>query len=181
MARKVVYFDLETQRTAQEAGGWNRKDAMGMSLGVTYSTATGEYKIYLEEDAGELVEDLRRADLVVGFNVVGFDFEVLRAYSIYELAELVPTLDLLLELEKVLGHRIGLDSVAEATLGAGKTGDGLDAIRWYREGKLREIAEYCCHDVKATRLVHLYGERFGQVFYTDRAGRKQAVKIKWSK
>ncbi len=29
----IVYFDLETQRTANDVGGWDKKDLMGMSLG----------------------------------------------------------------------------------------------------------------------------------------------------
>ena len=144
MASDVVYFDLETQRTANDAGGWDKKRDMGMSLAVTYSTALSEYRIYLEKDVNELVDQLMRADLVVGFNVINFEYEVLAAYTILDLAHTARTLDLMVEVEKQLGHRLGLDAIASATLGVGKTGDGLDAIRWWREGKLLKIAEYCC-------------------------------------
>jgi DEAD/DEAH box helicase domain-containing protein len=67
--------------------------------------------------------------------------------------------------------------VAQATLGIGKTGDGLDAIRWWREGKIMEIAEYCCFDVKVTKLVHEYAMEHGELHYSDRFGRKQTLKI----
>ena len=143
----VVYFDLETQRTANDAGGWNRKQEMGMSVGVTYSTATGEYCVYPEKRVNALIDQLMRADLVIGFNIINFDYEVLLAYTILDLKTHIRTLDLMVDLEAKLGHRLALDSIAQATLGVGKTSDGLEAIRWWREGKVVEIAEYCCFDV----------------------------------
>ena len=179
MSRNIVYFDLETQRTANDAGGWDKKRDMGMSVGVTYSTASGQYQIYSEKRVHDLVNELLRADLVVGFNVINFDYEVLMGYTAYDLPSLVPTLDMLAELEKKLGHRLSLDAVATATLGVGKTADGLDAIRWWREGKILEIAEYCCFDVKVTRLVHEYGRDQKRLFFLDRFQQKRQVEIDW--
>ena len=179
MSAEIVYFDLETQRTANDAGGWDRKRDMGMSIGVTYSTRREEYRIYTEKNVQELIEQLVRADLVVGFNVVNFDYEVLMGYTILDLPDRCRTLDLLVELEKSLGHRVGLDSVANATLGVGKTGDGLDAIRWWREGRLCDIAEYCCFDVKCTKLVHEFGIAKKQLFYNDRFQQRKAVPVAW--
>jgi hypothetical protein len=179
MSRDIVYFDLETQRTANDAGGWDKKAAMGMSLGVTYSTRLGEYRIYPEKRVNDLVQQLMRADLVVGFNVISFDYEVLMGYTTYDLPHLCTTLDMLVEIEKKLGHRLGLDAVASASLGVGKTGDGLDAIRWWREGKLLEIAEYCCFDVKCTKLVHEFGTAQKQLFYNDRFQQRRSVAVEW--
>ncbi len=179
MSRDIVYFDLETQRTANDAGGWDKKAAMGMSIGVTYSTKLGEYRIYTEKRVNELIDQLLRADLVVGFNVINFDYEVLMAYTIQDLPHLCQTLDLMVDIEKVLGHRLGLDAVATATLGVGKTGDGLDAIRWWREGRLLEIAEYCCFDVKCTKLVHEYGVEHKKLFYNDRFQQRRSVAVDW--
>ena len=101
------------------------------------------------------------------------------AYTAYDLPHLCPTLDLLLEIEKKLGHRLGLDAVASASLGVGKTGDGLDAIRWWREGKLLEIAEYCCFDVKCTKLVHEFGLTNKRLFYDDRFQQRRSVDVDW--
>jgi hypothetical protein len=179
MEKDIVYFDLETQRTANDAGGWDQKAKMGMSIGVTYSTRLGEYQIFTEKNVDALVQQLLRADLVVGFNVINFDYEVLMAYTIVDLPSQCRTLDLLVEIEKVLGHRVGLDSVASASLGIGKTADGLDAIRWWREKRLMEIAEYCCYDVKCTKVVHEFGRDNGHVFYFDKSQRKQSVSVKW--
>lgn len=178
--RNVVYFDLETQRTANDVGGWDKKRDMGMSLGVTYSTASGEYRIYNEAQVDALVEELRRADLVVGYNILHFDYEVLMGYTILELSEQLRTLDLLVEIERAAGHKPKLESLAQATLGIGKTAEGLDAIKWWRQGRLLEIAEYCCFDVKVTRLIHEHGASRGELWYHDRFARKQRLPISWS-
>ena len=178
-AKNIVYFDLETRRTANDVGGWDKKSAMGMSVGVTYSTKTGEYAIYREETVDNLVDQLRRADLVVGFNILSFDYEVLMGYTALDLPSQLATLDMMVDLEQKLGHRLKLESLAQATLGVGKTAEGLDAIKWWREGKLKEIAEYCCYDVKVTKLVHEHGRDQGELFYNDRFAHKQRVEIKW--
>jgi hypothetical protein len=177
--RNVVYFDLETQKSADEVGGWDRIREMRMSVGVTYSTARGEYKIYGEKDVNALIDELRRADLVVGFNNLRFDYEVLVGHNPFFDVEQVQTLDMMVELQKTLQHRLSLDSIASATLGVEKTSEGLQAIRWFKEGKLLEIAEYCCYDVKITRLVHEHGLVKKQLQYVNRFGRTMSVAVSW--
>lgn len=180
MSRKnVVYFDLETQRTANDVGGWDRKRDMGMSVGVTYSTVDEQYRIFSEQNVDALVHQLMRADLVVGFNVVNFDYEVLMGYTILDLPSQLLTLDLMVDVEKRLGHRLKLESLAQATLGVGKTAEGLDAIKWWREGRLLDIAQYCCFDVKVTKLIHEHGRERGELYYNDRFARKQRMEIEW--
>ena len=175
----IVYFDLETQRTANDVGGWDRKHEMGMSLGVTYSSRDGVYEIFGEEQAEGLIRRLQRADLVVGFNHIRFDYDVLMAYTVLDLRENLVSFDLLLEIEKVVGHRLKLEDIAQATLGVGKIADGLDAIKWWREGKLLEIAKYCCFDVKVTKMVHEYGARHGLVKYRNRFNQSLEVAVDW--
>jgi len=179
MGRDIVYFDLETQRLANDVGGWDKKRDMGMSLGVTYSTASCEYRIFSEKKVNDLIDQLLKADLVIGFNVINFDYEVLMGYTILDLPHQCRTLDLMVDIEKKLGHRLSLDSVASASLGVGKTGDGLDAVRWWREGKIMPIAEYCCFDVKCTKLVHEYGVANRKLFYTDRFKQRRSVEVEW--
>jgi DEAD/DEAH box helicase domain-containing protein len=176
--KNIVYFDLETQKSAEEVGGWNKIRDMRMSVGVTYSTVRGDYRIYTEKQVDDLLKELQRADLVVGFNSLGFDYEVLHGYTIYDLRQ-VPTLDMLTEVKRMLPHRLSLDSIAHATMGVEKTAEGMQAIHWFREGKLLQIAEYCCFDVKITRLVHEYGVRHRQLFYTNRFGTKLSVPVSW--
>ena len=176
-AKNIVYFDLETQKTANDVGGWDRKSDMKMSIGVTYSTGTQQYEIFSEKRVGELIETLSKADLVVGYNNRRFDYEVLMGYTILDLPHHLPTLDLLEVVEATLNHRLPLDSIAQASLGVGKIADGLDAIRWWREGRVMEIAEYCCFDVKVTKMVHEYALAHGELHYIDRFSRRKTMKV----
>ena len=176
--KNIVYFDLETQKSAEEVGGWEHISRMRMSVGVTYSAAQGGYKIYGEKQASELINDLQRARLVVGFNILRFDYEVLHGYTSFDLRQL-PTLDMMVKLADTLRHRLSLDAIATATFGLEKTAEGMQAIQWYREGKLLQIAEYCCYDVKLTRLVHEYGLRHHQLHYHNRLGKKLTVPVNW--
>src|SRR5204862_6632694 len=167
--KNIVYFDLETQKSADEVGGWEKISQMGMSIGVTYSTTRGDYKIYSEKTVDGLMKELQRADLVVGFNHLRFDYEVLHGYTALDLRQL-PTLDMLVVLQNQLQHRLSLDAIATATFGVEKTAEGMQAIQWFKEGRLLEIAEYCCYDVKITRLVHEYGVQNRQLHYLNRFG-----------
>ncbi len=176
--RNIVYFDLETQKSAEEVGGWDKIRDMRMSLGVTYSTARGGYRIYAEREVNELLKELQRADLVVGFNHLRFDYEVLHGYTVMDLSQL-PTLDMLVVLKEKLGHRLGLDSIAEATFGLNKTSEGLQALEWFKQGKMAEIAEYCCFDVKITKLVYEFGAQNKQLFYKNRFGATLSVGVNW--
>jgi len=175
----IVYFDLETQRTFNDVGGSHRKADMRMSVGVTYSSIEGKYQIFSESRVHELVDRLRRASLVVGYNVLDFDYAVLMGYTALSLPDFLPTLDLMVEIEKSVGYRLKLEDVARGTLGVGKIAEGLDAIRWFREGRFLEIAEYCCYDVKVTKLIHEFGVAHKAVYFIDRTGRKRSVEVDW--
>lgn len=185
--QNIVYFDLETQRSFTAVGGAANKHKMGVSVAVTYSTARGGYEIYPEDEMHRLGEELMRADLVVGWNHEQFDYPVLQSYLIATLAEQTRNLDMMLDLERKLGFRLKLDSVASATLGTGKSADGLDALRWWQEHKkagdfapLRRIAEYCAFDVKVTKCVHEYALRHGHLKYADRNQRIVEVEVDWT-
>ncbi|OQB28166.1 MAG: putative 3'-5' exonuclease related to the exonuclease domain of PolB [Chloroflexi bacterium ADurb.Bin180] len=174
----LIYFDLETQRSLEEVGGKANVRKLGMSVAVTYSTATNSFHRYTEKRVRALVDELRSAELIVGFNVVEFDYEVLRGYGEFPF-ERLPTLDLMDHLAHRLGFRVSLDSVATATLRVGKTSDGLQAIRWYRQGQLDKILSYCQQDVDITRRVHEYGQQFKMVYYWDKQYQRQMVAVNW--
>lgn len=187
MAEKnIVYFDLETQRSFGDVGGASNKSKMSVSVGVTYSTARGTYEIYPENEMELLGEELVRADVVVGWNHLQFDYPVLQPYIFHTLSEQTLNLDMMLDLEKRVGFRLKLDSVASATLGTGKTADGLDALRWWQQHKktgdfapLRKIAEYCAFDVKVTKCIHEYALKHGLLKYDDRSGRIAEISVDW--
>ncbi len=185
--RNIVYFDLESQRSFGDVGGFSHKDKMGVSVAVTYSTARGTYEIYAESEMDKLAEELIRADLVVGWNHMQFDYPVLQPYVFHTLSEQTINLDMMLDLETRLGFRLKLDSVASATLGTGKSADGLDALRWWQQHKktgdfapLRKIAEYCAYDVKVTKCVHEYALANGLLKYTDKAGGIAEIAVDWA-
>ncbi|MGF1679282.1 MAG: ribonuclease H-like domain-containing protein [Candidatus Methylacidiphilales bacterium] len=180
MARNIVYFDLETQKSAPEVGGWKNIADMRMSIGVTFSSVRNGYQIYDEGNVGDLITELQRADLVVGFNVLRFDYTVLQPYTCFDFSQ-VPTLDMLVDLESKIGTRIKLDAVAEASLGINKTAEGTAALKWWKEGKIYEIAEYCCYDVKVTKLLYEFGAREGRVYFESRQTKlKQEIPVEWS-
>jgi DEAD/DEAH box helicase domain-containing protein len=185
--RDIVYFDLETQRSFSDVGGTQHRDKMGVSVAVTFSTRDNEYRIFGEDEMDALVERLCRADLVVGFNHLHFDYPVLQGYTVLDLESQTVNLDMLVDLEQRLGFRLKLDAVASATLGTGKTADGLDALKWWKQYKktgesewLLKIAEYCAYDVKVTRMVHEAGVGAGKLQFHDRAGALQEVEVDWS-
>lgn len=183
---ETVYFDLETQRSFNDVGGSSNIVKMGVSVACAYSTRTGEYHLYREDELDALVELLVKADLVVGYNHVRFDYGVLEAYTVLALADQTVNLDMLLDLESHIGRRLRLDAVASATLNVGKTAVGTDALKWWQEYKkagssepLMKIAEYCAYDVKVTKCVHEYGVEHGHVKYLDNSGIEQIVPVQW--
>lgn len=174
----IIYFDLETQRSLDEVGGRSNIRKLGMSAAVTYSTAAASYHRYTESRVKALVEELRSAELVVGFNVLEFDYEVLRGYADVPF-ERLPTLDMMDHLARRLGFRVSLDSVATATLRMNKSGDGLQAIRWYRQGLIDKVLSYCQQDVEITKKLHEYGKQFKVVYYWDKQYQRQMVPVSW--
>jgi DEAD/DEAH box helicase domain-containing protein len=176
--KNIVFFDLETQRSFNEVGGRHNIKRMGLSVAVTYSTATAEHRYYTEENVNDLIEELKTADLVVGFNVLSFDYEVLRGYTDCPLKRL-PTVDMLADIHRTLGFRLSLDSLASATLGLGKSADGLQAIRWWQQGKIKELMEYCKNDVDVTRQLYEFGREHKYVQYRDRRWRMKKVPVNW--
>jgi DEAD/DEAH box helicase domain-containing protein len=171
-------FDLETQLSAQEVGGWHRADLMKMSCAVLYDSRQGKFLEFFEEDIQGLVECLSGLELVVGFNVKRFDFEVLRGYSDFDFLGL-PTLDILEEVHRRLGYRLSLDHLAQITLGKKKAGDGLQALRWWKEGRLGEIVTYCRQDVALTRDLFLYGQQKGYLLFRNKSGKTVQIPTGW--
>ena len=176
--KNIVFFDLETRRSFQEVGGRHNIRKLSLSVAVTYSTADGGYHHYTEETVDELIEELKAADLVVGFNLLSFDYVVLTAYTNHPLRQL-PTVDMLDDIYRTLGFRLSLDALASATLGVGKSADGLQAIRWWRQGKMQELFEYCQQDVEVTRQLYEFGRQNKYVQFRDRRGRMRRVAVNW--
>ncbi|HPC83609.1 MAG TPA: ribonuclease H-like domain-containing protein [Thermoanaerobaculaceae bacterium] len=177
--RDVLVFDLETQRSFQDVGGHGATRELGMSIGVVYSFGDDRFRSFVEAEAGQLIDLLLGAELVVGYNLLAFDYEVLNGYRQTDWTQ-VKTLDLMVDLQRKLGFRPKLDSVVQATLGAPKSADGLQALAWWKEGRLDLIEKYCTDDVRLTRDLYLYGKRNRHVLVTSRSGAKPLkVDVSW--
>ncbi|GAB4420407.1 MAG: hypothetical protein Kow002_08740 [Anaerolineales bacterium] len=175
----LVFFDLETQHLLDEVGGRRGIEKLRLSCGVTYSTATNDFRVYWEKDAPDLIHELRQADRVIGFNLIRFDYPVLRPYAPNFNFASLRTLDLLQDIHRTLGFRLSLDAIAEASLGTTKSADGLKAVEWFRAGELEKLAEYCKKDVEVTRQVYEFGHEHGFVYYRSKLGSKLKVAVNW--
>jgi DEAD/DEAH box helicase domain-containing protein len=174
----IVYFDIESQKLFDEVGG---RDASRLLLacGVTWSTARNDFAVYWEKDAPALVAELKSADRVVGFNILGFDYEVLKPYARNENFRAFRTTDMLQDIYRTLQFRLSLDTIARATLGTTKTADGIQSVEWFRNGELDKVAEYCKSDVDITRRVYEFGRDNGFVHYYSKLGSKLKVAVNW--
>jgi DEAD/DEAH box helicase domain-containing protein len=178
VGRDVLVFDLETQRSFQDVGGRSQMRDLGMSVGVVYSFRDDRFVSFFEREADDLIEMLLGAELVVGYNLLGFDYEVLKGYRDAPFAD-IRTLDIMVDLHGKLGFRPKLDSVVQATLGAAKTADGLQALAWFREGRLDLIEKYCIDDVRLTRDLYIFGKRNRNVLVSRFSGGPMTVEVTW--
>jgi DEAD/DEAH box helicase domain-containing protein len=174
-----VVFDLETQNLLDDVGGRSNIGALKVSCAVTWSSLRNDFTTYWEKDVPALIAELKSAGRVIGFNLKGFDYEVLRPYAPTERLQFLPTLDIMEDLFRTLSFRPSLDSVARGTLGDSKSASGLQAVAWWRSGELDKLAEYCKIDVDVTRRIYAFGCENGFVQYITRLGSKQKVKVNW--
>ena len=152
---------------------------MLVAIGVACFLEEDRFQIYREDDVPALITDLEGADLVIGFNIRGFDYKVLSGYTGVDYGKTLPTLDLLEEVHRSLGFRLSLKHLTLETLDADKTADGLQSLEWVKQGRLDLVEEYCRKDVEILRDLYLYGRRIGHVFYRDRQQRKIKLPVEW--
>lgn len=178
MAEKLV-LDLETQKEFAEVEG-RKPELLLISVVGVYSYEQNKFDAYMEADIRDkLAPRLQQAGLLIGFNIRRFDLPVLTPYLPYPVTQL-PVLDIMEEVVKNLGHRVSLDSLAQGTLGRGKSGSGLDALKWFKEGRFDLITKYCLDDVKLTKDVYDYGKEHGRLFVTSRfGGEKIQIPVFW--
>jgi DEAD/DEAH box helicase domain-containing protein len=165
MLKKIV-LDLETQKSFDEVGGRGKNHLMKVSVCGIYDSSTNRYEVFEEHELPKLGPILQTADQIIGFNIKDFDFEVLQPYLNFDLSE-IPYYDLLQEIEKVIGHRVSLETVAQGTIGSGKSGNGMEAILYYRNGRMDLLKKYCLDDVKVTKQVYDYALKNQKVLYRD--------------
>jgi DEAD/DEAH box helicase domain-containing protein len=174
-----VFFDLESQNLFQDVGGRQNISQLKVACAVTWSSERNDFSVYWEKDVPALIDELKSATKVIGFNLRDFDYQVLQPYSPETRFASIPTIDMLQDINKALGFRLSLDTIAGASLGATKTADGIQSVEWYRKGELDKVAEYCQADVDITRRVFEFGRDNGYVFYKSKLGSKLKVNVNW--
>jgi DEAD/DEAH box helicase domain-containing protein len=168
-----IYLDIETLRLSHEVeGGWGNICSFGLAVAVTWDKDNG-FRRWYEEDAEKLVVELEHFSRVVTFNGNRFDFEVLRGYAPVERVR-QRSFDVHEELFRLLGHRVKLDQLARDTLGTAKSGDGIQAVEWWRAGQKDRVAAYCEQDVAILRDIVYHGRREGYVVLSSRR-----IRVQW--
>jgi hypothetical protein len=162
---RAITFDIESISDSVVRGHIDVNE-QELTVVAIHDSQTGEYSSYFKEELHKLWPIIERADMLIGFNSDFFDIPLLNRYYPGDLSHL-RSLDLMGEVQKVLGRRIRLQSLAEATLGRGKTGEGLKAGEWWKEGKRDEVAKYCIEDVRLTRDLYDYALSHGILKYKD--------------
>ncbi len=162
---RAITFDIESVSDSVVRGHIDVNE-QELTVVAIHDSLTGEYSSYIKEELQNLWPLIERADMLIGFNSDSFDIPLLNRYYPGDLSH-VRSLDLLTEVQKVLGRRIRLQSIAEATLGRGKTSEGLKAQEWWKEGKKDEVRAYCIEDVRLTRELYDYALAHGVLKYKD--------------
>lgn len=177
-SNEVLVYDIETKYSADDVGGWNNADRMGVSVAVVYSMQTGEFTAYREERVDEMIERLSSAKMIIGFNNIGFDNKVLSGYGLKAFRGTF-VFDMLADIRSITGKRFSLDKLTQSTLNSGKSADGLMALQWYKEGRFDLIEEYCIKDVEVTKDLFMFGVEKGFVHAPMKDGSLIRVPVKW--
>jgi DEAD/DEAH box helicase domain-containing protein len=162
---RAITFDIETANTFP---AFAREEFHKLELALVgiHDSETGEFSSYVKEELPQLWPILERADALIGYNSDAFDIPLLNRYYPGDLTK-IRSIDLMVEVQKVLGRRLRLQSLAEGTLSRGKKGDGLQSVEWWQKGLVEKVREYCIEDVRLTRELYDYALEHGSLKYKD--------------
>lgn len=178
--KDYLVLDLETQNEFSDVGGRAYPHLLKISVAGVFSYKKNKYFIFEESQISDLEKMIKEADVIVGFNTKYFDYAVLQPYLKSVNLKSFPSCDIMEDIANVLGHRLSLDSIAKATLGSKKLGDGLSAIRYFREGNMEALKKYCLEDVKITKEIFDYGRKYGELFYFEKhSDKKNSIPVYW--
>jgi len=174
-----LVIDIETKNTFQDVGGYANLTKLDISFVGVYSYKQDAYLSFFENELSKLGPILQNAGLIIGFSTNRFDIPILNKYFNFNV-KAIESLDMLDEIEEKLGHRVGLDWLAQTNLKVGKTGHGLDAIKFYKEGRLEDLKNYCLQDVKITKDLYELGKKQGYLMVPTNYGKDIAkVEFNW--
>ncbi len=162
---RAITFDIESISDSVVRGHIDVRE-QELTVVAIHDSETGEYSSYFKEELPKLWPIIERADMLIGFNSDSFDIPLLNRYYPGDMTH-IRSLDLMSEVQKALGRRIRLQSLAEATLGRGKSGDGAKAGAWWKDGEKEKVRDYCIEDVRITRELYDYALLHGILKYKD--------------
>lgn len=171
--RKIV-FDIETKNTFQDVGS-SDPTALEISVVGIWDSETNKYTAFTEDELKNLWPILEKADILIGYNSDHFDIPILNKYYPGDITH-IKSVDIMKEIQNSLGRRMKLDHIAEGTLGINKSGHGLQAITWWKQGEIQKIKDYCLDDVKITKKVYDFALKNGKLRYKD-GGKKVDIKL----
>ncbi|MDP2676270.1 MAG: ribonuclease H-like domain-containing protein [bacterium] len=177
--KNIIVFDIETKKEFAEVGGRDFVDKLGISVLAAHTSDDDKYHVFEEHELQKFEDMIRSTDLLVGFNITGFDIPVLQPYTSINLQE-VPMLDMMDDVVRGVGFRVSLDNLARTTLSISKSADGLQALQWFREGRIQEVKDYCVQDVKVTKELYEYGKKQGHIKFVPRdALGEVSIPVRW--
>ena len=181
MAKDVIVFDLETKKEFAEVGGRDHPELLGVSVLGAYSYLKDKYFIYEENELKDFENLIKDAGLLIGFNIKSFDLPVLQPYVGFDLKQ-IPVLDLMDAVVLATGFRVSLDNLAKNTLGLAKSADGLEALEWFRQGRIQEVKDYCLKDVEVTKKLYESGRDSGRIKFVSRQSPEAvSISVSWPK
>jgi uncharacterized protein YprB with RNaseH-like and TPR domain len=166
---RVITFDIETIGDFRGNGDFSNLEVTVVGVHDSESNA---YSSFLRDELTQLWPLMESADALVGYNSDHFDIPILNKYYVGDLSK-IKSIDLLKEVRNVLGRRLKLDNIAEATLGKGKSSDGLQAQVWWKNGEFEKVREYCLDDVRITRELYDYAKKHKSLKYKDFDGQRE--------
>lgn len=175
--RKIV-FDIETKNLFSDVGSTDAT-ALDISVVCIYDYERDVFESFLEADFPRLWPILEKADLLIGYNSDHFDIPLLNKYYPGDLTK-IKSLDILKEIRESYGRRMKLDQIAEGTFGVHKSGNGLDAVIWWKAGEVEKIVKYCIDDVKITRDVYDFARKNNKLIFKE-GGKLNEIKLDTSK
>lgn len=162
MSREIV-FDIET------IGDIRAMDSLKITVVSIYEYEKDQYRSFVESELGELWPIMEKAERVIGYNSGHFDLPVLARYYSGNL-NAWPHLDILKIIKESTGSRFKLNDIAKATIQKEKSADGLQAGKWFEEGRVDLIKKYCEQDVLVTKEVYDYGRKNRMLYYPKITG-----------
>jgi DEAD/DEAH box helicase domain-containing protein len=154
---RISFAGIRIDDGSREDGTGQDSDAIPGSGAILFS----------EAELPQLFKLLDDAELIVGHNLLRFDYKVLGNYAHEDLAQKYrhKTFDIQHCLLRKTDRLIPLNDLAQRNLGLAKNGKGADAPMLFKEGRHDELKAYLAQDLLVTHQLFDHIRRHGKVKY----------------